>query len=81
MWMAWGYMKVAPKPTFVAQWESYFKAAQFVEVEYRRPAVPNGRGIYSVIPWSPGLITWFEAHYHLKFHEHYVNIFERNSNH
>jgi len=78
MWMSWGYMRIPPARKFVAEWQSYFESAQFVVLNsdsleaFKRGVAPE------VIPWDRHLITWFRAHYHLKFHQHYVYIYEKD---
>ena len=79
MWMAWGYMRVAPTQKFLAEWRSYFEKAQYVVLSYYQ-FKPFEAGItFNVIPWDRNQIAWFKSHYHLRFHERYVYIYAKDS--
>jgi hypothetical protein len=69
-WMAWGYGLIQPAPIFVAEWKSYFEAAQYVVMT---------NPYASVIAWSPSLEAWFNSNYYLAFGQSYVYIYEKDS--
>ncbi len=71
MWMAWGYQRVPAAAPFVAQWRSYFAAAQYVVLLYPR---------VSRIPWNHGLNHWFTLHYHRLYGRHYVYVYANDAN-
>lgn len=69
-WMAWGYQLIPPAPAFTQEWKHYFEEAQFVVLP--TPHSPN-------VPWSPSLQTWFTHHYHARYAEHHLYIYEKDS--
>lgn len=68
MWMKWGYQLKPPTQTFVNQWQTYFEKAQYVVL-----ALPDDANI----PWTKGLRSYFNDHYHLVFGKDYVHIYRR----
>jgi len=57
MWLANGLSPPGSPPypaAFVATWQSYFEAAQYVVLW-----VPGS----DYIPWDPSLVNWFDSHY------------------
>jgi hypothetical protein len=68
MWMKWGYQLTPPTQTFVDEWQTYFEKAQYVVL-----ASPND----SNIPWTKGLRSYFNDHYHRVFGKEYVYIYRR----
>ncbi len=71
MWLSWGSHGNSPPRQFVAEWRSYFEAAQY--------AVFTTPHTY-MIPWNASLTSWFDTHYHLVSHSDYVYIYANDSN-
>lgn len=70
MWQNWGDHVVAPAPTFVNEWKTYFKEAQYVVLN-----APHT----TYIPWNRELTTWFSTHYHSVYAKGYVFIYRNDS--
>lgn len=70
MWMAWGYMKVAPTRTFANEWKTFFDHAQYVVVSSPKT---------NVIPWTRELNTWFADHYHPIFVGTTLYIYQKDA--
>lgn len=71
MWQSWGNHAIAPSPIFVAQWQSYFEAAQYVVLN-----LPYNN---TYIPWNLELRAWFSSHYRLLYGENYIYIYVKYS--
>lgn len=69
MWMAWGNQLIAPKPAFAAEWKSYFEKAQFVVLMNRHSII---------VPWTGGLVTWFDQNYHLVTSETSLDVYKKD---
>jgi hypothetical protein len=71
MWQSWGNHTIAPSPIFVAQWKSYFEAAQYVVFNQ-----PNNQ----YVPWNKGLTNWFASNYRLLYGNNHVFIYVNRTN-
>jgi hypothetical protein len=71
MWQSWGNHMIAPSPIFVAQWQSYFEAAQYVVLN-----LPYNN---AYIPWNPELRGWFSSNYRLLYGENYIYVYIKDS--
>ncbi len=71
MWQSWGNHMIAPSPIFVAQWQSYFEAAQYVVLN-----LPYDN---AYIPWNPELTAWFASNYRLLYGANYIYIYVKFS--
>jgi len=79
--MAWGYEVAAPAPAFVAEWKSYFAAAQFVvlKVPITGSLFQNASYTYSsLIPWNPNFAAWFAHNFHLVSGQSEFYLYEKN---
>jgi hypothetical protein len=71
MWQSWGNHMIAPSPIFVAQWQSYFEAAQFVVLN-----LPYDN---TYIPWNSELRGWFSSNFRLLYGENYIYVYIKDS--
>ena len=81
MSMAWGYEVAAPAPTFVAEWKSFFAAAQFVVLKGPVSGSLFANASYSyayLIPWNRNFTTWFSNNFHLVSGQSAFYIYEKN---
>ncbi|MGA7835345.1 MAG: hypothetical protein WCA31_09095 [Acidimicrobiales bacterium] len=69
MWMGWGYDARTTPLAFAAQWETYFKEAQYVVLT--SPTTSN-------IPWDLKLTAWFHLHYREVYSRNYVHIYKHD---
>jgi len=70
MWMKFGYQVTPPTQTFANEWRTTFNRAQYVVLSN-----PNDFNI----PWTKGLHTYFNDHFHQVFGKNYVYIYRRDA--
>jgi hypothetical protein len=82
IWMSWGYELKPPAPAFVAMWRAYFRSAPYFVTQHD-VSLPLVRvaatSHYPAVPWTKGLQSWFEDHYHLLVHRDGIFIYVNDS--